>query len=889
MPGNATKATVQGLKEGKDYEYRIVAKNAGGNSEPSEPSRIQKAKHRFLKPRIDKKNLLNVTVKAGQTATLEAKYVAEPAAEMNWSIENGDEIKESERVKMSIEPTVVRIVIENAKRADTKRYCIKLTNQSGSDSALIDLVVLGAPSRPKGPLEVIGVKKDQVTLKFQKPEDDGGKPIGNYVVEKRDKKTGIWEKVSECVPSSPVTIKGLKEGHEYDFRVMAENQNGLSEPLETDEPVLAKNPYDPPGAPGTPECSNRSKDFIEIAWKAPKKDGGAPIQGYNIERKEKGDKGRWVKINRDLVREPVYQDTKVQPKNEYEYRVAAVNEEGEGDKSQGSVVIPARPLKEKPKFDKLTAPKEIRIKAGEPLKIPLEILGAPTPTVTWSKNGSPVINNVDGIELSNDDDEAKLFKPKAERGDSGKYEVKLANSEGEDSIPINVIVLDKPGKCQGPLVPTETTRSSIGLEWKLPLDDGGSEISGYVVEKCLEGTDKWEKCPGVFIKPAGVVNGLEEGKAYKFRVSPENLFGVGEPLETTAAIVAKLPYDPPSAPSQPEVIDSDINFIQLKWTKPTSDGGNPIQGYMVEAKQEGSSEWVPCNNYPTKGTEFTANNLKEGKSYEFRVKAVNDAGPGEASRPSQAQKAELPIVPTSRMNAPQVDEITKDSVKLTWQKPINDGNAKIEGYVIEKKTPEGEWVEIMEVGPKDLGATVVAPNVAEGEQCQFRVSARNAAGLSEPSLPTEVLTVENQPESPNFGVTKVKDICVKAGQNYEIHVPYKAWPIPTASWMVNDAEKKPEADRIDMPVHENVAAFLNKKAKREDNGDYELTLTNSEGSGRITLRVTVLDHPAAPTGPLVVSNLDAEGCTLSWKPPADNGGSEILNYCVEKREEGTNR
>ena len=107
--------------------------------------------------------------------------------------------------------------------------------------------------------------------------------------------------------------------------------------------------------------------------------------------------------------------------------------------------------------------------------------------------------------------------------------------------------------------------------------------------------------------------------------------------------------------------------------------------------------------------------------------------------------------------------------------------------------------------------------------------------------------------------------------------------------MVNDAEKKPEADRIDMPVHENVAAFLNKKAKREDNGDYELTLTNSEGSGRITLRVTVLDHPAAPTGPLVVSNLDAEGCTLSWKPPADNGGSEILNYCVEKREEGTNR
>ena len=51
----------------------------------------------------------------------------------------------------------------------------------------------------------------------------------------------------------------------------------------------------------------------------------------------------------------------------------------------------------------------------------------------------------------------------------------------------------------------------------------------------------------------------------------------------------------------------------------------------------------------------------------------------------------------------------------------------------------------------------------------------------------------------------------------------------------------------------------------------------------------MLDRPAPPAGPLVVASLDAEGCTLAWKPPADNGGSEILNYCVEKREEGSNK
>ena len=89
-----------------------------------------------------------------------------------------------------------------------------------------------------------------------------------------------------------------------------------------------------------------------------------------------------------------------------------------------------------------------------------------------------------------------------------------------------------------------------------------------------------------------VATGLAEGSAYKVRVSAENLLGVGEPLHTTAPIVAKLPYDPPSAPTQPHVIDSDASFIQLKWAKPSSDGGNAIQGYLVEAKQAGSPDWV---------------------------------------------------------------------------------------------------------------------------------------------------------------------------------------------------------------------------------------------------------------------------------------------------------
>lgn len=38
-------------------------------------------------------------------------------------------------------------------------------------------------------------------------------------------------------------VKGLQEGHEYQFRVKAINDEGESEPLETDGSIVAKNPY----------------------------------------------------------------------------------------------------------------------------------------------------------------------------------------------------------------------------------------------------------------------------------------------------------------------------------------------------------------------------------------------------------------------------------------------------------------------------------------------------------------------------------------------------------------------------------------------------------------------------------------------------------------------
>lgn len=74
-----------------------------------------------------------------------------------------------------------------------------------------------------------------------------GNDVTNYIVERREAKTGTWTKVSSYVTSTFCRIRNLTVGRDYDFRVVAENQYGTSDPAETTEPVKAKHPFDVPG------------------------------------------------------------------------------------------------------------------------------------------------------------------------------------------------------------------------------------------------------------------------------------------------------------------------------------------------------------------------------------------------------------------------------------------------------------------------------------------------------------------------------------------------------------------------------------------------------------------------------------------------------------------
>lgn len=332
-------------------------------------------------------------------------------------------------------------------------------------------------------------------------------------------------------------------------------------------------------------------------------------------------------VNTTPVSGTAFSDTRVQKDHTYEYRVVAVNKSGPGAPSDPSAAATAKPMFEAPSFDMGIDGREYRVKVGEPLDITIPMHGSPTPDVTWTKDGK----EIPGVETT--EGQTRLLIPSSRRSDSGAVKIKASNKFGDAEANIKITVIDKPGAPES-LAYDDVTRHTCTLKWVPPKDDGGSEITGYKIEYQEVGSQLWEKIPGTVLGVSYTVRGLEHGQHYRFRVRAENMVGLSDYVTGTSVLI-KDPFDPPGAPSTPEVTGYDSNLVSLAWNPPKNDGGSPILGYVVERfEKKGGGDWAPIKMPLVKGTEVTIPNLHEGETYQFRIRAVNAAGEGEASNGS---------------------------------------------------------------------------------------------------------------------------------------------------------------------------------------------------------------------------------------------------------------
>lgn len=180
------------------------------------------------------------------------------------------------------------------------------------------------------------------------------------------------------------------------------------------------------------------------------------------------------------------------------------------------------------------------VKEGSTTRVNIPLIGVPYPTVTWKKADTS-LGDTGRMCIEASDGVTTLLIRDCHRGDADTYTVHVRNSAGSKDCKFQVKVVGKPGICTGPIKFDEITADGITLEWEPPKDDGGAEVSNYIVEKRRTTDSKWATVASALQKTNFRVIRLHDGTEYVFKVSAENKYGVGESLKSNP-VIAQHPF-----------------------------------------------------------------------------------------------------------------------------------------------------------------------------------------------------------------------------------------------------------------------------------------------------------------------------------------------------------
>ncbi|CAC5416635.1 unnamed protein product [Mytilus coruscus] len=211
----------------KEYEYRVVAINDAGPSEPSVASKVIQVKPEKEAPKVSLDGLFGaneIHVKAGEPLDIPVGVSGTPTPTVSWE-KNGRPV--DNRAKCTSSEEDAKLHVDKAEQGDTGKYTITVTNESGSMSADVNVNVLFAAGAPGTP-NLHKITPNSAELSWTKPTKDGGGKILGYVIEKK-KGHGDWETASE-VPANALhgKVNDLVEGEQYQFRAV--NKAGPGKP-----------------------------------------------------------------------------------------------------------------------------------------------------------------------------------------------------------------------------------------------------------------------------------------------------------------------------------------------------------------------------------------------------------------------------------------------------------------------------------------------------------------------------------------------------------------------------------------------------------------------------------------------------------------------------------
>ena len=291
-------------------------------------------------------------------------------------------------------------------------------------------------------------------------------------------------------------------------------------------------------------------------------------------------------------------------------------------------------------------------------------------------------------------------------------------------------------------------------------------IKYYNVLRREGGTGPWSKIASN-LTPATVniftdmSEGLDFGKTYEYQVEVVN----SAPLSNSATVELTIrdgeaEPDKPGEPQSLIVVILDDGTVELQWDPP-AEGQNadtaPLLTYEIRRQSATSDGWDDLPSQPHQssdngiavvrtqeyGDNLVVSDAVLGEIQTYQVRAVlrhaNDACVTSASDWVEADSnVEAPNVP-DQVTGLTAGTPTQTEVTLSWMAP-NANRSGITGYTLERGTG-GQFVDVFT--GNDLMYTDTG--LMAGTTYEYRVSATNQLGNSEPSATLEVITASEAP------------------------------------------------------------------------------------------------------------------------------------------------
>ncbi|XP_077068831.1 myosin light chain kinase, smooth muscle isoform X5 [Siphateles boraxobius] len=186
------------------------------------------------------------------------------------------------------------------------------------------------------------------------------------------------------------------------------------------------------------------------------------------------------------------------------------------------------------------------VHVGETARLTCVFKGSCPVASCWVCNKKEVVES-SRFHIESCDESSSLVISEALPEDSGRYTIFVRDrkSSAQHTVTLNVIDLPQPpASC--PLACVLSPHSLV-LSWSGPSYDGGSAVTGYVVEvrESPGETDHWKELTGQCKSTSlRVTSGLQPQGEYCFRVRAYNAVGVSEPSEESQPIRMDNPAEP---------------------------------------------------------------------------------------------------------------------------------------------------------------------------------------------------------------------------------------------------------------------------------------------------------------------------------------------------------